>query len=135
MRQLFPSPAARLRLVALGAVLFLLAAFSSFGQQAPAKAVAVNLSVKGMAFNMKAISVPAGAQVTVAFRNDDSGVPHNFAVYTDSSARQKIFVGPPITGPSGTTYTFTAPSSPGSYFFRCDIHPSVMTGTFTVTRS
>jgi plastocyanin len=38
-----------------------------------------------------------------------------------------------VTGPTTTTYTFTAPSTPGSYFFRCDVHPTQMTGTFVVT--
>jgi len=62
----------------------------------------------------------------------DAGVPHNFAVYTDSSSTTPIFKGPIVTGPTTTTYTFTAPSTPGSYFFRCDVHPTTMTGTFVV---
>lgn len=37
-----------------------------------------------------------------------------------------------MTGPATTTYTFTAPSTPGTYFFRCDVHPTVMTGQFIV---
>jgi plastocyanin len=32
---------------------------------------------------------------------------------------------------STTTYTFEAPD-PGEYFFRCDVHPVDMTGTFVV---
>ncbi|MEN6341362.1 MAG: cupredoxin domain-containing protein [Methanospirillum sp.] len=81
---------------------------------------------------MSTITAPAGAQVTVTFNNMDSGVPHNFAVYTDSSATTPIFKGPIVTGPTTTTYTFTAPSTPGTYFFRCDVHPTIMTGTFVV---
>jgi N-methylhydantoinase B len=30
-------------------------------------------------------------------------------------------------------YRFTAPSVPGTYFFRCDFHPVTMSGTFVVT--
>jgi plastocyanin len=90
------------------------------------------LTAKSMAFNKSAITVSAGAQVTINFDNQDSGIPHNFAAYTDSSASKSIFVGETITGPNQTTYTFTAPATPGSYFFRCDVHPTVMTGTFTV---
>ena len=85
-----------------------------------------------MAFDKSTITVSAGAQVTINFDNQDSGIPHNFAVYTDSSAGTTIFIGETITGPNKTTYTFTAPTTPGSYFFRCDIHPTKMTGTFTV---
>jgi len=62
----------------------------------------------------------------------DSGIPHNFAVYTDSSATNTIFKGQVITGPETVTYTFTAPAQAGTYFFRCDIHPTVMTGQFIV---
>jgi plastocyanin len=68
----------------------------------------------------------------VNFDNQDSGIPHNFSVYTSSAATTSIFVGKIITGPSKTTYTFTAPTTPGNYFFRCDVHPTVMTGTFVV---
>ncbi len=66
----------------------------------------------------------------MTFNNMDSGVVHNFALYTDSSAKTRIFVGDFVTGPKTVTYTFDAPSTPGTYFFRCDIHPTVMFGNF-----
>ncbi len=97
------------------------------------QAVTISLTVQNIAFDKSTISVPAGAQVTVNFMNMDSGIPHNFAVYTNSSASTPIFVGQIITGPSSISYKFTAPSQPGNYFFRCDVHPTLMTGTFTVT--
>lgn len=93
----------------------------------------VNIMAKNNAFNMSTITVPAGAQVTVNFDNQDSGVKHNVAFYTDSSASTTIYKGQVITGPNKTTYTFTAPSTPGTHFFRCDIHPATMTGQFVVT--
>lgn len=86
-----------------------------------------------MSFSTNTLSVPAGAQVTIDFTNMDMGIPHNFAVYTNSSATSPIFIGQTIAGPSSAIYQFTAPSQPGSYFFRCDVHPMMMTGTFTVT--
>lgn len=99
----------------------------------PAGAVDVYLQARNIAFNKSTISVPAGSTVSVHFDNQDQGIPHNFAVYTNSQATNKIFSGTIITGVSQTTYTFTAPSAPGNYFFRCDVHPTVMTGTFIVT--
>ena len=102
------------------------------GGNATGNATVVGLSAKDIAFNVSTITVPAGANVTVHFTNEDSGIPHNFAVYTDSSATEKIFSGEIITGPATTTYNFTAPDKPGTYFFRCDVHPVQMTGNFVV---
>jgi plastocyanin len=85
-----------------------------------------------MAFDQSTITVSAGAQVTINFNNKDSGIPHNFSLYTDSSASKSLFIGQTITGPKTITYTFTAPATPGNYFFRCDVHPTIMTGTFAV---
>jgi plastocyanin len=99
------------------------------------QSITIDLIAKNIAFNMSTITVPAGAEVTVNFDNQDSGIPHNFAVYTDSSATTSIFMGQIITGPATATYKFTAPTTPGNYFFRCDVHPTIMTGTFVVTAS
>jgi len=92
----------------------------------------INLQAMNVAFNLKTITVPVGASIQINFQNMDHGVQHNFAVYTDSTAATLIFRGQVITGPATATYTFTAPSQPGTYFFRCDIHPTIMTGTFIV---
>ena len=93
--------------------------------------VTINLAAQNVAFNTNSITVAAGASITVNFNNMDS-VPHNFAVYTNSTATTIIFQGAVITGPTTTTYKFTAPTTPGTYFFRCDVHPTIMTGTFIV---
>jgi plastocyanin len=102
---------------------------------APGQSVTIDLIAKNIAFDKSTITVAAGAQVTVNFDNQDSGVAHNFAVYTDASTTTQIFVGQIITGPKTITYTFTAPPTPGNYFFRCDVHPTTMTGTLVVIAS
>jgi len=94
--------------------------------------VTVGLIAKSMAFNTSIVTVPAGARVTVNFDNRDANVPHNFAVYDSASAKTTIFKGDIITGPKMIAYTFDAPTTPGTYFFRCDIHPTIMTGKFVV---
>ena len=91
----------------------------------------VNLTAENIAFDTDTITVPAGANVTVNFNNKDSGIPHNFAVYDSSFRSERIFVGEIITGPATINYTFTAPSEPGTYYFQCDVHPS-MNGDFIV---
>jgi plastocyanin len=96
-------------------------------------AVPITLTAKNSAFDTSTITVPAGSTVVMTFVNNDANVPHNFALYTDNKATNKIFAGDLITGIKTVTYTFTAPSKKGSYFFRCDVHPETMTGTFIVT--
>lgn len=99
---------------------------------AAGQATTIALTAQNVKFDKATISVPAGAKVTVNFNNQDSGVPHNFAVYTDASASKEVFKGQIVNGPGTATYTFTAPSTPGTYFFRCDVHPTTMTGQFIV---
>jgi plastocyanin len=105
---------------------------NAIGTVTGAKAVAIGISAKNIAFNTSTITVPAGAMVTVNFNNMDSGIAHNVAFYTDSTAKTHIYVGAIMNGPKTTTYTFTAPSKPGTYFFRCDVHPANMVGKFIV---
>jgi len=94
----------------------------------------IDLVAETIAFDTDSITVPACAQVTISFENRDIGILHNFAVYETSAAQNAIFVGEIIAGPQNITYTytFTAPEQPGTYFFRCDVHPTAMTGDFVV---
>jgi len=101
--------------------------------------VTIDLTAKNMAFNQSTITVPAGAAVVVNFSNQEApgssqvtGIAHNFAVYDSPAATTAIFRGEIITGGTNATYRFTAPDTPGTYLFRCDVHPSSMTGTFVV---
>lgn len=96
------------------------------------QAVIVNISAQNFAFDKSNITVPAGADVTLIFDNKEA-IPHNVAIYTTPAATEVIFRGDIITGPKTITYHFTAPTTPGDYFFRCDVHPAAMKGTFTVT--
>lgn len=96
------------------------------------QSVTVDLTAENIAFDKSTITVPAGARVTVNFNNRDSGVPHNFAVYETKDAEKVIFSGQIVTGPARAEYTFDAPAVPGTYFFRCDIHPTQMNGQFIV---
>jgi plastocyanin len=99
----------------------------------PSGSTTIDLVAKNIVFNTSSITVPAGSEVTVHFSNEDAGIPHNFAVYTDAEATDMIFSGKIITGVSNITYQFQAPCTPGEYWFRCDVHPTIMYGTFKVT--
>ena len=92
----------------------------------------VDLVAQNIQFNTHTITVSAGQPVTINFDNKDAGVLHNVAVFTDKSLASKIFGGQLVTGPATATYTFTAPATPGTYYFHCDVHPDTMNGQFIV---
>lgn len=91
----------------------------------------ISIKARNFAFDRSIITAPAGSRVIVEFENED-GAPHNVAFYTSPSLSATIYKGEIVTGPRRITYTFTAPSNPGTYYFRCDVHPS-MDGQFIVT--
>ncbi len=95
------------------------------------KATRVKIKAKNFAFDLSSITAPAGSMVIVEFENEDQA-PHNVAFYSSPAATTTIYKGEIFTGPKTVTYTFTAPATPGTYFFRCDVHPS-MQGQFIVT--
>jgi plastocyanin len=92
---------------------------------------AVEVTARGTAFTPTEISVPPGPEATIHFVNEDANLPHNISIFEgqDATGRQ-VLEGEIITGPAEADYTFAA--EPGSYFFRCDVHPTQMTGTITV---
>ena len=58
---------------------------------------------------------------------------HNIAFYTNRNASTKIFVGADLHRHRAPTTTASRRRpAPGNYFFRCDVHPDTMTGTFVV---
>jgi plastocyanin len=88
------------------------------------------ITAANTAFDSDVLTLAPDVPTTLTFNNDDAGVAHNVAIYTDESASEVIFQGEIITGVATATYQIP-PIPAGSYFFRCDIHPS-MNGTVTV---
>jgi plastocyanin len=89
----------------------------------------LHLTARGLKFDHKTLVAIANTQISVTLDNKD-GIDHNFAVYTDKSGKDIIFRGDVFSDRKAKTYTFKAPG-PGTYFFRCDVHPD-MNGTFVV---
>ncbi|MDQ3029922.1 MAG: hypothetical protein M3R09_07830 [Actinomycetota bacterium] len=90
-------------------------------------------------FEQTELTLRTGGQTVIEFENHDKGVRHNVAIYTDPSAGDAIFRGEVIAGPARdgdeptrARYSFEAPP-PGTYYFRCDVHPD-MGGPVTVAR-
>ncbi len=77
----------------------------------------------------------SGRQVVIVFDNQDVGVPHNWALYESRDAAEggaAPIAGSPVeVGPLVQQIIFDPPE-PGTYFFRCDIHPATMIGELTV---
>ena len=118
-KEIFPTPAPKSA-----------AAVPAPGAPAPAGTTSLQLVARTLTYDKRTLAAAAGQPVQLAFDNQDAGTLHNFSLYTNNRATTKIFGGDLTTGPSQTTYRFTAPAA-GSYFFRCDVHPDTMTGTFT----
>ena len=94
----------------------------------------VEIVAFGIAFDTDEITVAAVGQVRVRLDNQDSGVQHNIGFYTSESDLTPVSagsVGTIFEGPETDDTVFDIPTA-GEYFFRCDIHPTQMTGTFIV---
>ena len=90
------------------------------------------LVAQNTTFDKDTLTAAPGGVVTLNFDNKDPGQVHNFAIYKDSSAAQTIYQSEFVTGPGTRRFEFPAPE-PGTFFFRCDAHPTQMTGRFLVT--
>jgi plastocyanin len=77
-------------------------------------------------FDRTELDVPAGRAFTLVYENQES-TQHNVAIYSDQSAANVLFKGTIYGGPATHVYSVPALAA-GTYYFRCDIHPT-MNGT------
>ena len=86
----------------------------------------------GITFDTDELTIAADADVTITADNTDGF--HNFAVYNSRDEAED-----PAIEPIGQTEIESAPFvdtvtlnlAAGEYFFRCEVHPNIMTGTLT----
>ncbi|MEX2202785.1 MAG: cupredoxin domain-containing protein, partial [Actinomycetota bacterium] len=90
----------------------------------------VAVTAQNIAFDTDTIELPADTENTITFDNQDAGVQHNIAIFTDDSLSESLFRGEIITGPDTIDYPIP-PLEAGEYYFHCDIHPD-MNGTVVV---
>lgn len=81
-------------------------------------------------FAKDCLAAPAGEAFTIEFINKDENVDHNVAIYRTDAGLEEFFVGETFPGVDTATYEAGAIEETGEFFFRCDVHPSTMTGTF-----
>jgi plastocyanin len=94
----------------------------------------ITLVAKELKFDKGQLRVAPGASVTITVDNQDAGVTHNLAIYPSNratAATDRIAGIDLFAGPAKVDLKFTAPKL-GRYFFRCDVHPDIMTGQFIV---
>jgi plastocyanin len=84
------------------------------------------------AFDPNTLELSAGQPTTIAFDNEDPTNTHNLDVFTDKDYTQSIGRTPDVL-PGGSGQVALPALDPGTYYFRCDFHPTAMTGTITVS--
>jgi outer membrane protein assembly factor BamB/plastocyanin len=87
----------------------------------------------GISFNTNQLTASAGAHVTLTYTND-SAIPHNWHIFDGANASTPSIASTSIkAGPNDVeSVSFAVPSTPGRYFFQCDVHPTLMTGYLVV---
>ena len=90
----------------------------------------VSIVAQNTKFSTDCLAAPAGQQFTLSFDNKDS-VPHNIAFLESHSASEVMFRADITAGPKTSTFT-VGPFKPGNYAFHCEVHPQLMSGSFTV---
>ena len=93
-----------------------------------AAASSVSIVASGIAFTTTDVTAPADVPFTIAFANQDDGIPHNVAI--KDSAGAEVFKGEIFNGVATKEYQVPALKA-GAYPFTCTVHPN-MTGTLTV---
>lgn len=91
---------------------------------------AIKLTAKDIAFSAPCMEGTPSTALTIQFTNADA-VPHDVAIYTNSSKSQELFRGDLVTGPDKIVTYKLPPLKAGAYFFECTVH-TLMNGTFTV---
>jgi plastocyanin len=89
-----------------------------------------SVTAQNLQFSTSKITLPDQPS-PLTFQNLDPGTQHNIGIYEDQAYTKEAFKGAVIAGVDTTTYTIPA-LQPGTYYFKCDIHPT-MTGTVEVT--
>ncbi len=92
---------------------------------------AFTIIAKNITFDIGEMKVKAGSTVQLTIDNQDGGIMHNWALYTSedaANANEAPLANTELeAGPIQQQLTFTAPAA-GEYFYRCDVHPTTMTG-------
>jgi plastocyanin len=84
----------------------------------------VTISAQGLQFSTSTIEMTSDTATTIAFDNKDAGTQHNIAIFQDDTLQKVLFRGDLVTGPNTTDYK-VPPLPAGTYYFHCDVHPTM----------
>lgn len=109
------------------------AASSSCTPSATTLCIGTSNQGNGISFTTNQLTAAAGTHVTLTYTNA-SAVPHNWHLFDGANASSPSIATTGIkAGPNDVeSVSFTVPSTPGRYFFQCDVHPTLMTGYLVV---
>jgi plastocyanin len=93
----------------------------------------VQLTAKDLKFSASCMQAAAGKAIVIHFTNDET-IPHDVAVYTDSSKAQELGRSKTVTGPNASTSLTIGSQGPGQLYFECTIH-NAMNGALVVKAS
>ncbi len=90
--------------------------------------------VPGIRFDKTELTIAANTNVTITADNTAAGIRHSFAVYKTKADADS---GKPAQGETDICMgpckkTVTLKLAAGEYFFRCEVHPTQMTGKLAV---
>jgi plastocyanin len=88
------------------------------------------LAAHDIAFRPDFLCAP-DRRLVIQFDNQDPGIPHNVSIFSDKAEKHSILKTPLLTGNHQATYPIP-PLKPGTYWFRCDVHPAQMQGVLLV---
>jgi plastocyanin len=95
----------------------------------------LHVTARNTQFNPTCLAITPDTKFRIIFENHDPGVPHTISIYTvdpsKSTDAKLLFQGDRVQGPAIVTYDVPG-LPPGTHFFRCEVHPTEMFGTFIV---
>jgi len=90
----------------------------------------VPLAAHNIAFDPTFLCAP-DRRFVIQFDNQDAGIPHNVSIFSDAAEKHTVLKTPIVSGGEQQAYPIP-PLKPGTYWFRCDVHPSQMQGVMLV---